>query len=91
MTDTTQPESPLEFPCDFPIKALGRAASDFDARIVSLIRRHVPDLAEGAVTVRRSRHANYLAVTVVVRATSRAQLDAIYEDLSASDQVLVAF
>jgi putative lipoic acid-binding regulatory protein len=91
MTDTTQPESPLEFPCDFPIKALGRAASDFDARIVSLIRRHVPDLAEGAVTVRRSRHSNYLAVTVVVRATSRAQLDAIYEDLSASDQVLVAF
>jgi uncharacterized protein len=85
-----EPESALEFPCDFPIKALGRAESDFDALVVSLIRRHVPDLAEGAVSVRRSRHSQYLAVTVVVRATGRAQIDAIYRELTACDRVLVA-
>jgi putative lipoic acid-binding regulatory protein len=85
-----EPESVLEFPCDFPVKALGRAEPDFDALVVSLVRRHVPDLGEGAVSVRPSRHSKYLAVTVVIRATSRAQIDAVYRELSACARVLVA-
>lgn len=80
----------FEFPCDFPIKAMGPAEGDFDLTVVEIIRRHVPDLHESAVRTRQSKGGNYLAVTVTIRATSREQLDAIYLDLTACEQVMMA-
>jgi putative lipoic acid-binding regulatory protein len=82
-------DSPLQFPCDFPIKIMGRNNPDFEVQVLSLIRRHVLDLGEGAVRSRTSRHDKYLSVTVTVRAASRIQLDAIYRDLTACEAVLV--
>lgn len=87
---TADPESPLQFPCDFPVKAFGRSAADFDARVVEIVRRHVPNLGEGAVSSRASSKGNYTAVTVTIRAESKAQLDAIYLDLTACPEVLTA-
>ena len=83
-------ESPLKFPCDFPIKAMGKTGRDLDITVVEIVRRHAPDLAEGAVSTRDSRQGNYISVTVVVRATSRDQLDAIYQDLVDHDDVIMA-
>lgn len=83
-------ESPLKFPCDFPIKAMGKSDCDLDMTVVEIVRRHAPDLSEGAVKTRDSRQGNYIAVTVVVRATSRDQLDAIYQDLVDHDDVIMA-
>jgi len=83
-------QSPLQFPCSFPIKAMGLASETFDALVVSIVRRHVPDIGEAAVTVRPSAGGKYLAVTVTIVASSRAQLDAIYHELVACEQVLVA-
>ena len=83
-------QSPLQFPCSFPIKAMGLASDTFDALVVSIVRRHAPDIGEAAVTVRPSAGGKYLAVTVTIVATSRAQLDAIYHELVACEQVLVA-
>ena len=87
---TDQDESPLKFPCTFPIKVMGQASDDFDAKVFSIVRRHAPDLGEGALTRRASRGGNYVSVTVVVNATSRDQLDAIYRELTACDWVLMA-
>ena len=61
-----------------------------DMVVVEIVRRHVPDLAEGAVYSRESAHGNYVSVTVVVNATSRAQLDAIYQDLVECETVIMA-
>jgi putative lipoic acid-binding regulatory protein len=83
-------ESPLQFPCDFPIKAMGKTGCNLDITVVEIVRRHAPDLAEGAVHTRDSRQGNYIAVTVTVRATSREQLDAIYQDLVDHDDVIMA-
>ena len=83
-------ESLLEFPCKFPIKAMGEADEDFDSLVVSLVRRHSPGLTEGAVRTRLSRNGRYMSVTVTVEAHSRAQLDAIYMDLSGDERVLMA-
>ena len=89
MTDTEN-ESPLQFPCAFPIKAMGKSGCDLDMVVVEIVRRHVPDLSEGAVHSRASSHGKYVSVTVVVNATSRAQLDAIYQDLVDCDSVIMA-
>lgn len=83
-------ESLLHFPCSFSIKAMGRAGTEFDALVASLIRPHVADLAEGAIKVRPSKGGNFIAVTVTFTATSREQLDAIYIDLSGHPDVLMA-
>lgn len=86
----TDEETLLEFPCDFPIKAMGRAADDFEATVVEIVRHHAPELTEAAVSVRESRGSTYLAVTVTIRATSREQLDNIYRELTAHEQVMMA-
>jgi uncharacterized protein len=83
-------ETLLTFPCQFPIKVMGKSNLEFDLLVIEIVRRHVPDLQEQAVTTRSSKDANYLAVTVTIQATSKAQLDAIYHDLSGHPQVLMA-
>jgi len=72
----------LSFPCDFPVKILGRAEADFETTIRVIVQRHCPDLREGAISLRPSRQGTYLALTVTVQAQSQAQLDALYQELS---------
>ncbi len=83
-------ESLLEFPCDFSIKAMGKAEPGFELLIVELIRRHAPDIHEGAVRSRPSKGGKWVSVTVHMRAESKAQLDAIYMELSAHEKVVMA-
>jgi putative lipoic acid-binding regulatory protein len=75
-------ESPLQFPCEFPIKIMGAGTPDFRGLMVDLIRRHATDLDETRIQVRDSRTGRYQSVTVVINAQSRAQLDALYRELS---------
>ncbi len=83
-------ESLIEFPCHFPVKAMGLACDEFDALVVSIVRKHVDDLPEGAVKNRPSKSGKYTSVTVTFEATNRAQLDAIYQELSDHPLVLMA-
>jgi putative lipoic acid-binding regulatory protein len=83
-------ETLLEFPCDFSIKAMGRAEPGFDLMVVEMIRRHVPDLHEGAVNSRPSKGGKWVSVTVTIRAESKSQIDAIYYDLTAHEKVVMA-
>jgi uncharacterized protein len=82
-------ETLLEFPCQFAIKAMGKSNLEFDLLVIEIIRRHIVD-KEKAVTTRPSKDNNYLAVTVLIEATSKKQLDAIYQELSDHPQVLMA-
>ncbi len=80
-------ETLFEFPCEFPIKVMGEAADDFDAHVVSIIRKHVTDLPEGAARSRASSGGKFQSVTVTFTATSKAQLDAIYIELTACSRI----
>lgn len=80
-------ESLLQFPCDFPIKIMGGGGSDFRPLVVELVSRHAPDLDETRVSVRDSRAGRYQSVTVVVNARDRAQLDALYLELSGHPRI----
>jgi putative lipoic acid-binding regulatory protein len=83
-------ETLLEFPCDFPIKVMGKAESGFEAMVVELISRHASGITETAVNSRNSKGGKWVSVTVTLRAESKAQLDAIYQDLSAHEKVVMA-
>lgn len=86
----SETESLLEFPCQFAVKAMGKSSSDFDAVVVEIVRQHVSDIREGAITTRPSKAGTYTSVTVMIEATSREQLDAIYQGLTDHPDVLMA-
>lgn len=82
-------ESAIQFPCDFPIKVMGRTADDFDTLVLSIVQRHVGNLSEASVTVRASAGGNYVSVTVTVIAESQHQLDNLYRELSGHERVVM--
>lgn len=77
----------LEFPTEFPLKAIGLGPEDFETLVVDIVRKHVPGLPDSAATTRPSGAGKYLAVTVTFMAESQEQLDAIYMELTAQPRV----
>ena len=91
MNEETSNETLLIFPCPFAIKVMGRGdVVEFDLLAIDIIRRHVDELEPDTVKVRPSKGGNYLAVTVTITATSKQQLDAIYQDLTDHPHILMA-
>ncbi len=86
----SEEETLLTFPTDFPIKILGERRDDFAQTMVDLVLRHAPDFRTETVELRASRSGNYLSVTCVVHATSKAQLDALYREITAHPWVKMA-
>ena len=80
----------LKFPCDFPIKAMGATKPGFRDQVVAIVGRHVPDVPDYAIRSTLSRTGKFLSVTVVITATSQIQLDNIYRELSACENVIMA-
>ena len=83
-------ESLLQFPCEFPIKIMGANTPEFRELVMELVRRHVVELDETQIQTRDSSAGRYQSLTVVVNVDSRAQLDAIYQELSAHPDVAMA-
>ena len=71
----------IEYPTDFPIKVMGRREPRLVHTIVGIVQRHAPDFDPATVEMRTSKKNSYLSVTCTVRATSREQLDALYQEL----------
>ncbi|NOQ15902.1 MAG: DUF493 family protein [Methyloprofundus sp.] len=88
MTDLEH-ETPFEFPCQFPIKAMGRKTATMEAEVVAIVRRHVEGSSSVDIKTRESKGGKFVSVTVEINAQSKAQLDAIYLDLSACPDVVM--
>jgi putative lipoic acid-binding regulatory protein len=71
----------LAFPCEFPIKVLGRRQAGFAQAVVDVVKRHAPEFDAATLEMRASREAKYLSLTLTIRATSREQLDGLYREL----------
>ncbi|MDA3868821.1 MAG: DUF493 domain-containing protein [Gammaproteobacteria bacterium] len=85
-----QEETLFVFPCEFPVKAMGKSCPELETAVLEIMHRHVPDLGEGAVKQRASAQGNYTAITVIIQAQSKSQLDAIYLDLTACEFIAYA-
>jgi uncharacterized protein len=83
-------ETLLKFPCEFPIKVMGKNEVSFEKIVADTILIHAPDFDAGSLSVRESNGGKFLAVTAVFTATSKAQVDAIYLALSKHPSVLMA-
>ena len=93
MSDPTPPareDTLLVFPTDFPVKIMGQASDDFRSLVMGIVTRHFGTLEPHRIEERPSTNGKYLSITVTVLATSKAQLDALYMELTSCSQVLVA-
>jgi len=84
----TEQPSLIEYPCDFPIKIMGKAEQDFVQTVIAIVKFHAPDFDAETMSIRTSKNGTYLGLTCTIRATSRPQLDALYQALS--DHPLIA-
>lgn len=97
MTDEKSPEQEfqeketlLEFPCDFPVKIMGKAHEDLRKAVEDILAEHAPEFDSEDISIRESKDGNYHALTAVIHAKSKAQLDAIYQALTDHELVLMA-
>jgi putative lipoic acid-binding regulatory protein len=79
--------SVLVFPCEFPIKVMGKTQPGFAQAMVDVVLRHAPDYNPAMLEMRSSREGKYLSLTFTVNAISREQLDALYRELCAHSMV----
>jgi uncharacterized protein len=75
-------ETLIEFPCDFPIKVMGKATDGFAQAIADVVLKHAPDFNPASMEMRPSKAGNYLSLTCTIRAVSQAQLDTLYRELT---------
>ena len=86
----TRSDELFRFPCEFPIKVMGRDTEPFRTLTLAIVERHAGSLAPESISERASSKGRFLSLTYTIRAESRAQLDHIYQDLTGSGVVLVA-
>ncbi len=84
---TNSEEPKIEFPCDYPIKAIGTNSVDLKALVVEVVSVHAPDLDLKRVSINESSKGNFVSVRFTIRATGKPQLKAIHEDLMATGHV----
>ena len=82
-------ESLLEFPCDFPLKVMGRDTESFRDATLAIVERHAGKLDADRIRSRPSRGGAFRSVTFTISARSQEQLDGLYRELSAHDEVLI--
>lgn len=80
----------LTFPCDYHLKVMGKNTPEFEALVIGIANKHIADLGEGAIRLKESSKAHYVSITVNFVATSKAQLDALYIELSQHPDILMA-
>lgn len=88
--DDDNANSLLEFPCEFPIKMMGHDSEAFHAAARAIIEQHAGVIDDDAIRLAASRNGRFVSMTVTIQAESQQQLDAIYVDLTANDEILVA-
>lgn len=88
--NTPDEESLIEFPCEFPVKVMGAAIPEFHTVIETIAKKHDPEFIPEETKQKNSKTGKYVSLTLNIHAKDKAQLDAIYQDLTDSELVLWA-
>jgi len=82
-------DSLIDFPCDLPIKVFGRNSDGFRTTVADIVSIHCDEPAENHIREQLSRNNVYTSLTITIQAHSREQVDALYQELSASDDIMM--
>ena len=79
----------IEFPCDFPIKVMGRTDQDLESIVRDLVSETLQPERFLESRSTNSSAGRFVSVTATVRVEDKAELDAVYGALTAHEQVLM--
>jgi len=79
----------FNFPCQFPLKVMGRKTDDFRSLVIGIVQKHAGTIEPAQIEERPSKDGNYLSLTCTFEAQSREQLDALYRELTSCERVLI--
>lgn len=82
-------ETLFDFPCEFPLKVMGRHSDDFRSIVLGIVQKHTGPIAPEHIEERPSKDRTYLSLTCTFTAQSREQLDALYRELTSCEKVMV--
>ena len=77
----------IEFPCDYPIKVMGRSGDHFQPAVLEVFERHAPGFDQETIIIRESSKGTFTAITITITATGREQLEQLHQDLMATGHV----
>ncbi len=89
MSSADKPETLLTFPCEFPIKVMGKRVDGFAQEMTAVILVNAPDFDPVHIEMRTSAGGKYISLTCTINAQSQAQLDAIYRSLTSHPLVSI--
>ena len=79
----------IDYPCDFPIKIMGKDEQSFIKSVLIVVNRHIPNFDNSSVETRVSKKNKYLSITCTVHVISQSQLDELYRELCDHPMVLM--
>ena len=86
MADPTTLET---FPCFYTFKVFGRTSGSFVDVVRDIVGATLGVVPRDSVKVRESAKGKYSSVTLIAYVHSRKQLEQVYADLRAEEQVLL--
>ncbi len=79
----------LDFPCSYPLKAIGKNTNELYSTVSAIIEKHVSDSSGIAYAGRVSSGDKYHSITATYLAESQEQLTEIYRELNDHRLVLM--
>ncbi|MBI4720812.1 MAG: DUF493 domain-containing protein [Chitinivibrionia bacterium] len=83
-------KKPIDFPCSYPLKVIGKNSLEFVAVVCAIVERHVPGENGVSYSTRLSTGGKYLSLTATFQAESREQLAFLYKELNHHELVVMA-
>jgi len=75
----------LDFPCNFTFKVMGVATDTLQGEIIAVVQKHAP--GDYRPQHRPSSKGNYTSVSINVLVQSKEQIELLYRELSAIEDV----
>lgn len=86
-TDIKEPKG-FDFPCEYPVKAMGPNTDEFVVKITEIVKQHAPEVSTNSVHSKISKTGKYTSVTVLVYAQSKDHLINIYQEIRQVEEVV---
>ena len=77
----------ITFPCDYPLKVIGHAESDFKDVVIEIVKQHYPALETSAVEIIDSRNGRFVSLRLSIVAESEDHIKALFVALKAHKYV----
>jgi len=88
MNDPIKEPKGFDFPCEYPVKAMGPNTDEFVIKITEIIKQHAPEVSRNSVHSKISSSGKYKSVTVLVYAQSKDHLINIYQEVRSVEEVV---